>query len=135
MECTEDIIGNSAVSEDDNTNQSQNDYGDDCVDGDCDRKSDDHDGDAKRDEGCGAADGNSCDAKVTNNQVGATTDDKIDDGYDDYNDGGGSQLPLHSSWRNCHSLNPMSDQEDNSGTGYEDRQYPFVSTTAPFCRI
>ena len=43
MECTEDIIGNSAVSEDDNTNQSQNDYGDDCVDGDCDRKSDDHD--------------------------------------------------------------------------------------------
>ena len=38
MEYTEDIIGNSAVSEDDNTNQSQNDYGDDCVDGDCDRR-------------------------------------------------------------------------------------------------
>ena len=47
----EDIIGNSAVSEDDNTNQSQNDYGDDCVDGDCDRKCDDHDCDTKRDEG------------------------------------------------------------------------------------
>ena len=92
----EDIIGNSAVSEDDNTNQSQNDYGDDCVDGDCDRKSDDHDGDTKRGEGCDGADGNSCDAKVTNNHVGATTDDKINDGYDDYNDGDGSQLPLHS---------------------------------------
>ena len=36
----EDIIGNSAVSEDDNTNQSQNDYGGDC---DCDRKSDGED--------------------------------------------------------------------------------------------
>ena len=76
----EDIIGNSAVSEDDNTNQSQNDYGDDCVDGDCDRKSDDHDGDTQRGEGCGAADGNSCDAEVTNDHVGATTDDKINDG-------------------------------------------------------
>ena len=31
----EDIIGNSVVSEDDNTNQSQNHYGGDCVDGDC----------------------------------------------------------------------------------------------------
>ena len=31
----EDIIGNSAISEDDNTNQSQNHYGGDCVDSDC----------------------------------------------------------------------------------------------------
>ena len=80
------IIGNSAVSEDDNTNQSHHDYGDDCVGGDCDRKSDgadNSDGDTQRDEGCDAADGNSCDAKVTNNHVGATTDDNIDDGYDD----------------------------------------------------
>ena len=48
------IIGNSAVSEDDNTNQSHHDYGDDCVGGDCDRKSDgadNSDGDTKRDEG------------------------------------------------------------------------------------
>ena len=55
----EDIIGNNAVSENDNTNQSQDDYGGDCVDGDCDRKSDgedNSDGDTKRDEGCDAAD-------------------------------------------------------------------------------
>ena len=82
----EDIIGKSAVSEDDNTNKSQNDYGGDWVDGDCDKKSDgedNSDGDTKRDDGCDAADGNSCDAKVTNNHVGAVIDDKIDDGYDD----------------------------------------------------
>ena len=84
MEYAEDI------SEDDNTNQS---YGDDCDDGDCDRKSDGEDSsdcDTNRDEGCDAADGNSCDAKVTNDHVGATTDDNIDDGYDNYNDGDGN---------------------------------------------
>ena len=69
----------------DHTNQSQNNYGGDCVDGDCDRKSDtcseDHsNGDTNRGEGSDAADGNSCDAKITNNQVGAATYHKIDDG-------------------------------------------------------
>ena len=78
----EDIFGNHAVSEND-----------DCVDGECDRKSDNEDNsdcDTKRDEGCDAADGNSCDAEVTNHHVGATTDDKIDDDYDDYDDGDGN---------------------------------------------
>ena len=51
----EDIIGNSAVSED-NTNKPQNDYGSDCVYGDCDRKSDgkdNSDGDTTRDDQMG----------------------------------------------------------------------------------
>ena len=65
-------IGNSAMSED-NTNKPQNDYGSYCVYGDCDRKSDGEDssdGDTTRDDGCDAADGNSCDAEVTNNHDG-----------------------------------------------------------------
>ena len=52
-------IGNSAMSEDD-TNKPQNDYGSNCVYGDCDRKSDgedNSDGDTTRDDGCDAANG------------------------------------------------------------------------------
>ena len=67
------------------------DYGGNCIDGD--RKSDgedNSDGDTIRDDGCDAADGNSCDAEVTNNHIGAAIDDKIDDGYDDYDDGDGN---------------------------------------------
>ena len=51
----------------DNTNKPPNDYGSNCVYGDCDRKSD---GDTTRDDGCDAADGNSCNAEVTNNIMG-----------------------------------------------------------------
>ena len=81
-------IGNSAVSED-NTNKPQNDYGSYCVYGDYDRKTDgedNSDGDTTRDEGCDAADGNSCDAEVTNNHVGTAIHDKADDGYDECDD-------------------------------------------------
>ena len=82
-------IGNSAMSEDDNTNKPQNDYGSDCVYGDRDRKSDgedNSDGDTTRYDGCDSADGNSCNAEVTNNHVGAAIHDKADDGYDEYDD-------------------------------------------------
>ena len=36
------------------------------------------------------ADGNSCDAEVTNNHAGAAIDDKIDDDHDDYDEGDGN---------------------------------------------